>query len=183
MYVMATMASAVQVDPVLLALLPAGGVILGGVLTMVGQTLTDRRAQRRESEARKDALRVQLYQEDRENLHLLQQSLLDLATLNARILAENRVRLEGRPDAKSQMPFDLMERQNQLISEFTVRRERCRSDAVREALGAFIRTTHVLVDSATLGEMTCNAETSRDAFQTAQLAIGKELRRAPLEGL
>ncbi|WP_067142773.1 hypothetical protein [Microtetraspora malaysiensis] len=180
-----TAATTAEVDPLLLALLPVGAGVLGSLLTMAGQALSDRRTHKRETKARHDQLWIQLYQEDRDNLHALQKSLVDIAELYAMAMSEHTVHLRDNGDAKIKhlLKGDQVLRSNKLLAQQMAWHQRCRSGAVREAVEAHMTAIHDLQTCETLKELHDCWEKHNEAFGDAQKAIGEELRRSPLDAL
>lgn len=176
-------AAKTEVDPLLLALLPVGSAMLGSVLTLIGQALGDRRIHRRERLARRDQLQIQIYQEDRENLHALQQSLVDVSELYFGAVAEETGQLSEGSDAKIArlLKSDQILRSNELVAQQIMWFHRCRSEAVREALEAYHKAIFSLHESGTVADLQAGWEKHLKAFGNAQEAIGAELRRSPLD--
>jgi hypothetical protein len=67
--------------PVLDVLLPVGALIAGSLLTMVNQSLTDRRTYSREREARRDDFRIRRFEIERDTLLALQDLLISYEML------------------------------------------------------------------------------------------------------
>jgi hypothetical protein len=144
-------------------LVPAGTLVAGSVLTMFGQVLIDRRALRREREARRDAYKVKRYELERETLLALQNAISEHCTIAIRVMSQ---RFSGR-----HIGFDILEK----AIEVAPLHSRVRDDHVSAAVFEYL-------EKASQGILRkIHKEAVLSGYEEAQNAIGRSLRRDPIE--
>jgi hypothetical protein len=162
-------------------LVTTGSLALGSLLTMAGQALSDRRTRARESAARKDQLRIQLYQEERAVLHQLQDLVLEMHLAHT-AFASRALELTA-DDFSRAVGTLLIELTPQHTAKEIALYHRCRTDAVRNAKNEYTEAVNkwLAVESSSAFEEAWGDV--QQAFIRFMLVIGEELRRTPLSAL
>jgi hypothetical protein len=149
------------------ALVPVSSLAAGSLLGMLGQGLSDRRALRREREARIEAFAIKRYEHERQNLLTLQEVLEE----HWRIYSDRQHEAEimDKPSHPAQDEVNA-------LSKVTMLNARTLHEVARLAVSDYINV-------AAYGINTQPQVTDRDLFMQAQDAIGVALRHDPLEDL
>lgn len=153
-------------------LIPAGAVLLGGVITGVftiyGQNLTHRSTHKREREARRDAFLVKRYEIERDTLIALQEAIREHNVAWGLVAVRERLNDD---------PVELIANLGAKVSTATTLVARVLDNDARSAVYEYLSTTQAMLTPSTSQEF---AATS-DAHARAQEAVGEAIRRDPLE--
>jgi hypothetical protein len=141
------------------ALVPVAALAVGSLLTMLGQSLTDRRAYRREREARYHDFRIRRFEIERDTLLELQDKLL---LLTDRRIALNQADLGSTTSEAAKSAY--MTTSDEVLALAS----RCLDNEARETTLKY--------------RYLCNrAEATGAEYHSAINAIGEALRRDPLD--
>lgn len=164
--------------------LPFITLALGSGLTMASQALSDRRTWVRESLARRDQLVIELYQQDREVLQVIQKIVMDMHRFLHEINAPHRAPgLDRAQKLISVLTVEQAERSNNLYTSGVPVFFRCRSATVQVALRSYTDGYQSLMESTTRGQLLDRYQELNEPFRALQRAIGRELQRSPLDDL
>jgi hypothetical protein len=140
---------------------------MGSGLTMLGQTLADRRSLKKATSERREDLKLRQYEMERESLMVLQELIVKLSDTTNRF----RYTLDDGADVR-EIRFEL----SHLRHAIRMHIERCFDGEVRESMKVYLDFKYQELKSTT-DSYPQDRRASGRAFRVAQEAIGSALRR------
>lgn len=161
-----------------------GTLAVGALLTMLSSVLTDMRARRRETTARRDQLMIQIYQEEREILHSLQEHVAETYRLFHEVaMSHNAAGGHAHAPISQLMTGEQKQRSDDLYIKTLPLYYRCRSVPASDAAKAFMDGCMHLQRATTYAGIQERWVALQPLCHEALGEIGQELRQDPLHDL